>query len=522
MATLSETAGSEALLEFLSRASSYPVGTTAVQRMETHISWVFLTDEHAYKLKKPVKFEFLDFSTPALRQWACEEELRLNRRLAPDVYLSILPITQDDGGKLQLGGEGEPLDWLVKMKRLPADRAVDVLLRTKKLAFDDATWIAQHLARWYAGLPPAPLGGAEYRQMLERHVRANGAALVEALPADRERVGRIQGAQLRLLRVHADLFDERVERGRVVEGHGDLRPEHIYLTDPPAIIDCIEFSAELRSVDIADELCFLGMECRRLGDGGLGELALAAYERACNDEVPRQLLAFYRSYRACVRAKVATLRSRQVSEVERQPLTRLTHHYLNWADHYAAEMGRPLLLVVGGLMGTGKSSLAGRLAEALGAEAVSTDQVRREALGPSRAPAAYAEGIYEPRLRDRVYESLWHEAGRRLCRGQSVVLDGTFLSQARREVAYELGRRHRVVPLFVWCDCPRQTALARIAERARQGGNASEARTDLYDQQAAELDPPAAGEPVVKVDTTRDLSLEVDAVLDRLRRCLEA
>ena len=205
----------------------------------------------------------------------------------------------------------QPVDWVVQMRRLPAKNALDVVLREGRLTSEQAQSIAKHLSDFYARLLPKPVSADDYREALDHHIRANGAALLGSLPDERSRIRRIQSAQLRFLNIEAELIGRRATAGRVVEGHGDLRPEHIYLDGRPIVIDCIEFSDELRTLDIADELSFLGMECERLGDGGLGETVLAEYQRVCGDHLPESLLSFYRCYRASVRAKVALIRGQQ-------------------------------------------------------------------------------------------------------------------------------------------------------------------------------------------------------------------
>jgi aminoglycoside phosphotransferase family enzyme/predicted kinase len=500
--------------------SSYPEHPISVQVIETHISWVFLTDRYAYKLKKPVRFEFLDFSKAELRRRACQDELRLNRRLAPDVYVDVLPITQDPRGLLELNGCGQEVDWVVKMRRLPAQTALDVLLRENRLRPEDAESIAKHLTNFYAKLFPKPLSSDDYRQALDRHIRANGAALVDSIPAERSRLRRIQGAQLRYLNVRAELINDRVATGRIVDGHGDLRPEHIYLDDRPIVIDCIEFSDELRTVDIADELSFLSMECQRLGDGRVGEVVISQYQRVCEDEIPEALLAFYAGYRALVRAKVALLRDQQLTGRVAQPSADLIRQYVDLADSYAEKLGPPVLLIVGGLMGTGKSTLAAKLAETFGVESLSTDLVRHSMFGPSSVPASYGEGHYQPDLRSRVYDELLHQASERLQDRQSVVLDGTFLTDGLRTRAYDLGYRHGAVSLHVQCTCPRQIAYARIQQRIDMGQSESEARTELYDLQARDYQPPLADDPSIAVDTTQAMSQQLQAVYAELGHLL--
>jgi aminoglycoside phosphotransferase family enzyme/predicted kinase len=508
--------------ELLEEALSNADCPGVVQTIETHISWVYLTPRYAYKLKKPVRFEFLDFSTAELRHRACLDEVRLNRRLAPNVYLGVLSVTQTADGTLKLDDQGNAVDWLVHMRRLDADSALDSMLRENRLTQQNAAAIAQRLAEFYAELEPARISINDYRDALVRHIRANYTALFHELPEERDRIGRIRGAQLRYVSLHGDLFASRVEAGRIVDGHGDLRPEHIYLEDPPVVIDCIEFSNELRKVDIADELSFLAMECDEVGDCGLGDLVLAAYHARSGDSIPERLLAFYRCYRACVRAKVMALRARQEVEDQQKNWLRPARRYLCWADKYAAALGRPSLVVVCGLMGTGKSTLAAKLADAFGAEWLATDNIRRSMLGASDSPVGYGEGKYTPGLRQLVYEELLRQAAELLTRGQSVILDAAFLTRELRNRARDVGIRGGAVTLFALCDCPREIALARIRSRAGDGGSLSEARADLYDSQASEFEPLRNSEPTIAVDTQLDISRQFDAICGKLGYLLYA
>ncbi len=313
----------------------------------------------------------------------------------------MLPVTAGSDGSLELDGDGRAVDWVVQMRRLPAENALDRVMREGRLTPKVATTIATHLANFYARLPPQSVGPDDFRQAIDGHVRANEAALSLALPEDQARIRRIHSAQLRFLHIQQPLFDKRVLGDRIVDGHGDLRPEHIYLEHPPAVIDCIEFSTELRRVDVADELNFLAMECQRLGHTSLGQLVLATYHKVSGDEIPPTISSFYRSYRACVRSKVATLQRQQRSEEQRRALTRLTHQYLDWADHYASELGRPCLLIIYGLMGTGKSTLANKLAELLDIEVLSTDRERAPCLVPVCRQPVTARAITNRELATR-------------------------------------------------------------------------------------------------------------------------
>ncbi|HEX7375670.1 MAG TPA: AAA family ATPase [Pirellulales bacterium] len=513
---------SAATVELLKQSAAYPDRPKTVSLVETHISWVFLTDRFVYKLKKPVRFDFVDFSTPEARRRACLAECELNSRMARGVYLGVLPIAADARGRLALNGQGVAVDWVVKMRRLPAERMLDHLLRTERLGDGEAARLAAWLANYYDRLSPVCLDTSCYRSAIERHVRGNHLELLDpkhALPA--ELVKRCHAAQLRFLALSSGQIDDRVCDGRIVDGHGDLRPEHVCLENEPVIFDCLEFNDELRRVDVADELAFLAMECDCLGAEQLGWQVLETYQKTSGDRFSRSLWNFYKCYRACVRAKVATLAARQCcspygAEAHRRALT-----YLARADQYARQLGPPTMLVVCGLMGSGKTTLAAALAKRLGSDVLSTDSIRHELLGASPLAAAYNEGHYTPKLRRQVYGEMFRRASLQLREGVSQVLDGAFLTTAKRRAAMAVAKAAGAAPLFVHCVCPDAVAVERIERRA-SGPGQSEARGALYaSQRAAEA--PFDESDTVEVDTTAAICLQEAAVLKalggRLRGC---
>ncbi|MGE5319906.1 MAG: hypothetical protein ACM3KD_06990, partial [Hyphomicrobiaceae bacterium] len=291
---------------FLGRPDAYPEATARVEAVETHMSWVFLTDRHAYKLKKPVRYPYLDFSTTEARRLDCEQEVRLNRRLAPEVYLGVVPLVRDTAGNLRLGGEGETVDWLVRMQRLPADRMLDHRLRSGIVAQPEIDRLAQRMARFYATAAAEAMTPEAYRHGLARRIEGNLRELARPefgldpkLPA---LLGRVQS---RFLQDRVELLDSRVKQGRLVEGHGDLRPEHVCLLPEPVVIDCLEFNRDFRILDPADELGYLALECERLRAPQVGRWLLAAYRAASGDTPPAALIHFYQSCRAVLRAKLA-------------------------------------------------------------------------------------------------------------------------------------------------------------------------------------------------------------------------
>jgi aminoglycoside phosphotransferase family enzyme len=292
---------------FLSRPEAYAGAPGQVHIRETHMSWVFMTETHAWKLKKPVRSEHFDFSTPEARRKNCEEEVRLNRRLAPGVYLGVVPLTVGKEGHLDLGGSGQPIDWLVHMRRLPPDRMLDQAIANRTWTKDEMRKVGFRLAYFYRRQArPLAMTGEEYRAQLSGDLLSARTELSREeyhLPADLIK----SAIAMELIRLgqDADLFDTRARAGKVVEGHGDLRPEHICLEPEPVIIDCLEFNDALRRVDPASELSFLALECERLGAPRAGALILETYSEVTGDRPSQRLLEFYKAYHACIRAKVA-------------------------------------------------------------------------------------------------------------------------------------------------------------------------------------------------------------------------
>lgn len=298
--------GLDAKLAFLRLSTSFPEAAYRVEAMETHMSWVFLLDEVVYKLKKPVCDDCLDFSTLEAREFNCKEELRLNRRLAPAVYLGIVSLNLDADGHLGLGGPGQVVDWLVRMRRLPERRMLDSLIAHGALDDGDIARVAATLAAFYSRLRPERPDPEAFRERLRRHIEADAAglaAVASSLPPSL--IGAVAGAQLAALVRLRDTFDARLRDGHIVEGHGDLRPEHVCLGRTVEIIDCLEFARDLRILDVADEVAYLALECERLGAPAAGASLLDWYAQCSGDRPQPDLVSFYKSYRCLSRAHLA-------------------------------------------------------------------------------------------------------------------------------------------------------------------------------------------------------------------------
>jgi uncharacterized protein len=295
-------------VRFLRTGAVYASCPRVVDVKETHMSWVFVAGDRVYKLKKPVHFPFLDFRTLAARENNCREEVRLNRRLAPDVYLGVVSLTVDENSRFAIAGGGKVVDWLVEMRRLPDELMLDQAILRHTIEHDGSgrlDAIADLLIGFYRDSPPIDISPSAYVEQFAREHAINEAVLCDprfkldgAQVSDvvaRVRLGIEQGAPLK----------HRAKQGRIVEGHGDLRSEHVCLSDPPVIIDCLEFSHALRLVDPFDELTFLTLECDFLGAGWVGEHIMERCAEGLDDMPAPYLLEFYWTYRACLRARIA-------------------------------------------------------------------------------------------------------------------------------------------------------------------------------------------------------------------------
>ena len=296
-------ADTERKLAFLRDPRSYPDGSRRVEVIETHFAWVFLTRARAYKLKKPLRRGMMDYRTLARRRLGCREEVRLNRRLSPAVYLGATPLSQDRRGALKLGAGGKVLDWLVVMRRLPAARMLDQALKGRSVADADVDRVVATLGRFFATAPPVGATPAEFFRRLRGQSAADERQLAAVSPGWQALLRRVCAVQRQFRRVQRAALAARARR--TVEGHGDLRPEHIHLGPPVTVIDCLEFDRDLRLRDPAEELAYLQLEMRRLGSARLGRRLCQRVLAALDDAPGRAIVAFYMSHQALTRAKLA-------------------------------------------------------------------------------------------------------------------------------------------------------------------------------------------------------------------------
>lgn len=295
-------------VQFLRTAGAYGASAKRIETVETHMSWVFIADDTVYKLKKPVRYSFLDFSTVAAREKFCRAEVQLNGRLAPGVYLGVVPLWRFGKGRFALGdapASGTIVDWLVKMRRLPRERMLDQLLALNLVETAQIDFVGDLLIRFYRTTQACRIGSGAYAERFVEQQLVNRQILMDpAFELDRVQTGRTLERLDSALQLHRALLQARAEDGRVVDGHGDFRPEHVCLLDPPVIIDCLEFNDELRCVDPFDELAYFGLECKIAGAPWIGPRMAERYAAAASDRPPAKLVALYSACRALLRARL--------------------------------------------------------------------------------------------------------------------------------------------------------------------------------------------------------------------------
>jgi len=468
--------------------------------LQTHIGWVYLIGPYAFKFKKHVRFDFLDFTTLEKRRWACEREVFLNRRLCPELYLGLRPLVRDSDGRVRLsikeearGAGATVIDWAVWMNRLPEDRMLDALLKNSKVVPDDMIRLAGTLADFYRRqrAEKLPMTAADYFQTLTLNIDENireGRALSREVVAESSlRV--IESRARHFLATHRDLIDARVRDGFIVDGHGDLRAENIWLpaSGPPILFDCIEFNDRFRICDCAQDIAFLAMDLDSRGRDDLSTALLTHYGRACDPELPPRLLNFYLGYRAFVKGKVLAWLARDggVSASEREQATTQARALFDLSVRYARHE-KPALLVFCGPAGSGKSTLANTLAKRLKWAHIATDFVRDELVARDRPRAER----YAGQISGRVYDSVIQRAAERLERGQSVIVDGTFSTRALRKRAADVAVSRGLPCILVWADAKPVVIETHLNERAASGechGSEADAAVSARQQLSFEL-----------------------------------
>lgn len=455
------------ILEIMMQASFYPHPVETIQRRETHISTVFLTGPFVYKIKKPVDLGFLDFTSLEKRQHYCRQEIALNRRLSHGVYIDAVPIAYHDG-TYTLGGTGAPVEFAVKMHQLADTDSMQQRLQGAALDDRDIESLVRLLAGFYAQAttvgdvdPAATLAWEDNLQLTEAFA---------GVWIDRRQFEFVRSASRSFYRRHQNLFHRRRKDGKIKDGHGDLRSDHIYFTKSGIqIIDCIEFNDRLRLLDMANDLAFLVMDLEYTHFPETARSLIRWYVKLTDDVGALPLLPFFCCYRAMVRCKVSCFNIREnLSQGADSDMRSAAGRYLAMAHGYAAAFSRPILWVVCGLPASGKSTIAKALAAVVDVNVIRSDEIRKDLFSGSPAPidaAAYGTGMYSALASEATYNRLFALAQEDLKRGQSVIIDATFSRACRLAQALRLAARRQATPVIVECRAAEATLAARLLKR---------------------------------------------------------
>jgi aminoglycoside phosphotransferase family enzyme/predicted kinase len=563
----------QTFLDTLAQPAAFPpeagvAPDDSVSIIQTHASAVLLTKTYAYKLKKPVNLEFLDYSTVERRRRFCIEECAINQDLAPDVYLGVAPVLAQSNGTPCFGpifpwnqtpdpdgwiDAKQVIDFAVVMRRLPESRTLASLVNTGTANLDILRQVARAIAKFHLaaenGLPLAPFGTVET-------VLAN---IIQTLDQSKADIGltissdaheAIQRYIIQFIEQRRELLESRLRAGWVRDCHGDLRLEHVYVMPQEAganvknasllIVDRIEFDPRYRFGDVAGEVAFLVIELERVGRPDLARVFMRTYIEETGSKDLLEVLPLYQVYRAMVRGKVRSMLLRQpgIDTLAQAHIRAEAEEMYKLAAHHATSPIKPIIALIGGLMGTGKSTLAHTLREELGWPILSSDIYRKRMTGlPLTAPvsAADQESIYTADWDRRVYERLREEASARLAEGHSILLDATFALRMRRQMMTDLAHETGARIIFLECVCPRDTAISRLDVRwqakaqLQDGGEdcdernaifASDGRPEIYDRQAQRWE---SYDPRVEqdlehtiIDTTLPRSQQIEHALTAL------
>lgn len=490
---------------------------------ETHANWVLLTGPYAYKVKKPVNYGFLDFSTLEKRRHYCEEEVRLNRRLAPELYEGVVPITGTPD-EPRLGGEGEPFEYAVKITQFDPGQRLDHVLERGELTAAHIDAMAEEIARFHNEVPVAH-AASEYGspQRLQHAVEDNFRDIRPTLDeADGARVDRIQvWSESRFQALRAQL-EARREAGWIRECHGDLHLANMVLwEDRVRIFDCLEFNDALRWIDTASEAAFLIMDLQRRGRPDLAARWRTLYFEWLGDYDAVPLLPYYQAYRAMVRAKVASLTAQQpgLTEEERERQRAEAGTLARLAASYQ-EAGDPRVIITHGVSGSGKSTVGLGLLEQLGAWRIRSDVERKRLFGLdplARATDEVGEGIYRYEASRKTYQRLAQLARKLLDCGQPVLVDAAFLERDMRDLLRHVAVLHEVPFTILHTTAAREVLGQRVQQRAESGRDVSDANLNVLESQFGSMEALEGDEKPYTVEVNTAEPVDYHALMDHLR-----
>ncbi len=512
---------SQPLITALQNPALYSHPVDGFQVIETHISWVLLTGSYAYKIKKPVNFGFLDFASLDARRHFCGEELRLNQRLTRDLYLEVLPITGSPEAP-QIGGTGDAFEYVLKMRQFPQANLLSALQARGELSPAHIDALAGQIAAFHLAAPQValdhPLGTPDAVMM---PVRQNFEQ-IRPLLSDKADLQQLDALEAWAESSHQrlkPLLQQRKQEGFIRECHGDIHLGNATLIDGQVVLfDCIEFNEPFRFTDVYADIAFIAMDLEDRGLKSLSRRLVSQYLEYTGDHQGLELLNFYKAYRALVRAKIALFSlAHQDDPVQKAATVRQYRNYAGLAESYSA-IPSPFLAITHGVSGSGKSHVALRLVEALGAIRLRSDVERKRLFGEQNADAqGLQSGIYNSEASVATYQRLNQLAGAALHAGFPVVIDATFLKQEQRSAARKVAEQTGAPFLILDCHAPESVIEGWLAQRNAEGRDPSDATMEVVRAQLTNREPLDAAEQVrsKRIDTDQESSL--DSLVERIR-----
>lgn len=516
---------SQALIAALQNPALYPHSVDGFRVIETHISWVILTGAYAYKMKKPVDFGFLNFTHLADRKHFCEEELRLNQRMAPDLYLRVVPITGAADAPV-IDGEGEPIEYLLQMREFPQTQLMAEVQARGELTDAHIDALAEQIAQFHLSIPQVPAG----------HPLNNADAIVAPMRQNFEQIRPLLNEKPDLQQLDAlsdwtetsiarlrPLLVQRSQQGFIRECHGDLHLGNATIIDNKVVLfDCIEFNEPFRLIDIASDAAFLAMDLEDRGLKCQARRFLNGWLERTGDYAALELLSLYKAYRALVRAKVSLFRLHQEQDaVQRRVILRQYRSYANLAESYSAIPSR-FLAITHGVSAVGKSHVALRLVEALGAIRLRSDLERKRLYGEptERHDVVVNAGIYSAEATEATYERLHSLAEAALNAGFSVVIDATYLKQSQRQAAWQVAESTGVPFIILACEAPDAVIEQWLTQRQAEGGDPSDATMAVVKAQQASREPLSESEQLLSRLINTPEAGNLDALVGAIRQRL--
>ena len=513
----------EPLVTFLSSPASYPHRPGEVRSVQTHISWVFIASPFVFKVKKPVNLGFLDFSTLEKRRYFCQREVDLNRRLCPEIYLGVVPIYKTASG-FSFDADGQIAEYAVKMRELPHGCFLNELLEKDRVGEKEIARVILCLHRFYESQTPSPeieQWGAPEKLKISTD---ENFAQVEPF------IGKtISAAAFETIRrytneffaTNENFFRERIQQHRIRDCHGDLHLDHVHITpERLSIFDCIEFNDRFRFIDIANDLAFLAMDFDFEGRSDLANLVLQIADREFHDDGLLKIADFYKCYRAFVRGKVESIQAAEPETTNPKEYEKLAARYFCLALRYAVSGSEPLVLVIMGEVGTGKTTVARELGHELDWPVFSSDEIRKTLAGvplTKRTPEKHRAEVYSPQMTQRTYKKLVEDGLDTLKNHPGVILDATFATRALRQFLRDECKRANVRLQVIEVQADLATIRSRLKARDQSNHEISDARLEDFAKLSATYEPPSEFAPdLIQILPGKSVAETVRAVLLKL------